>query len=245
MAIQFKPKLAPSIATLIVLPILMSLGFWQLERAELKQQQLDNYMARSEQKAMLLTAANNLDAIKIADAKYRKFEVAGRYDVRHNFLIDNRVHQSQVGFYVVTPFVIENSKSVILVNRGWLKGKRYRADLPDFITTDEKITLKGTGYVPSTNFFAVDNVKISNQSFPVIIQNIDFTAIREVLKMDLYPFILRLDPEDKTGFVRDWQVVTSSPEKSQSYAAQWFTMALVVLIIYISSSVRLKRKKTA
>ncbi len=245
MAIQFKPKLAPSIATLIVLPILMSLGFWQLERAELKQQQLDNYTARSEQKAMLLTAANNSDVIKIADAKYQKFEVTGRYDARHSFLIDNRVHQSQVGFYVVTPFVIENSKTVILVNRGWLKGKRYRADLPDFITTNEKITLKGTGYVPSTNFFAVDNVKISNQSFPVIIQNIDFAAIREVLKMELYPFILRLDPKDKTGFVRDWRVVTSSPEKSQSYAAQWFTMALVVLIIYISSSVRLKREKTA
>ncbi len=245
MAIQFKPKLAPSIATLIVLPILMSLGFWQLERAELKQQQLDNYTARSEQKAMLLTAANNSDVIKIADAKYQKFEVTGRYDARHSFLIDNRVHQSQVGFYVVTPFVIENSKTVILVNRGWLKGKRYRADLPDFITTNEKIILKGTGYVPSTNFFAVDNVKISNQSFPVIIQNIDFAAIREVLKMELYPFILRLDPKDKTGFVRDWRVVTSSPEKSQSYAAQWFTMALVVLIIYISSSVRLKREKTA
>ncbi len=244
MAMQFKPKLAPTIATLIVLPILMSLGFWQLERAELKQQQLDNYTARSEQEVMLLTVSSNVDAIKIADAKYRKFEVTGYYDTRHSFLIDNRVYQSQVGFYVVTPFMIENSKTAILVNRGWVKGKGYRADLPDFITTDEKITLRGTGYVPSTNFFSVDNVKISKQSFPVIIQNIDFAAIREVIKMDLYPFILRLDPEDKTGFVRNWQVVTSSPEKSQSYAAQWFTMALVVLIIYISSSVRLKREKT-
>ncbi len=245
MAIQFKPKLAPSIATLIVLPILMSLGFWQLDRAELKQQQLDKYTARSEQRAMPLTAAVNPAAIKVADAMYQKFEVRGRYDSQHSFLIDNRVHQSQVGYYVITPFVVENSDRIILVNRGWLKGKRYRADLPDFTTTSEKIMLKGVGYVPSKNFFAVDNVKIENQRFPVVIQNIDFTVIKEALKIDLYPFILRLDPEDKTGFVRNWQVITSSPEKSQSYAAQWFTMAFVVLLIYISSSIRLNRGKAA
>ncbi len=245
MAIQLKPKLAPSIATLIVLPILMSLGFWQLDRAEFKQQQLDNYTARSEQKAMPLTAVGNPGGLKVADAMYRKFEVRGRYDAQHSFLIDNRVHKSQVGFYVVTPFVIENSSNVILVNRGWLKGKRYRANLPDFTTTSEKITLKGVGYVSSKNFFAIDNVKISNQRFPMVIQNIDFAAIKEVLNKDLYPFILRLEPEDKTGFVRNWQVITSSPEKSQSYAAQWFTMALVVLLIYASSSIKIKREKAA
>ncbi len=245
MAIQFKPKLAPSIATLIVLPILMSLGFWQLDRAELKQQQLDNFTARSEQKAILLTAATSSGIIEAVDAMYQKFKVRGRYDTQHSFLIDNRVHQSQVGYYVITPFVVENSGRIILVNRGWLKGKRYRADLPDFTTTSEKITLKGLGYVPSKNFFAVDNVKIDNQRFPVVIQNIDFTAIKEALKIDLYPFILRLAPEDKTGFVRNWKVVTSSPEKSESYAAQWFTMAFVVLLIYASSSIRLNRGKAA
>lgn len=245
MAIQFKPKLAPSIATLIVLPILMSLGFWQLDRAELKQQQLDNYTARSEQKAMPLTAANNSAVIKVADVMYRKFKVTGQYDIQHSFLIDNRVHQSQVGYYVITPFIIENSKMVILVNRGWLKGKRYRADLPVFATTSGKMMLKGVGYVPSKNFFAIDNVKINSQSFPVVIQNIDFKAISEVLKMDIYPFILRLDPKDKSGFVREWQVITSSPEKSQSYAAQWFTMALVVVLIFLSSCFKRNREKTA
>jgi len=245
MAIQFKPKLAPSIATLIVLPILMSLGFWQLDRAELKQQQLDDYTLRAEQTATVLKPADAAILEKFTDVLYRKFEVSGEYDIQRSFLIDNRVHQSQVGYYVITPFRIENSNTSILVNRGWIKGKRYRADLPDFVTTSEKIILKGVGYVSTKNFFAVDNAKINSQKFPIVIQHVDFKAIRGALKVKLYPFILRLDPKDKTGFVRNWKVVTSSPEKSQSYAAQWFTMALVVVLLFLSSCFKRSEEKTA
>lgn len=245
MSLHFKIKLAPAVSTAIVLPILMALGFWQLDRAELKQQTLDTYTARTTQAAIKLTANDEPSSIKPEQVQYSHLAVAGRYDVKRSFLIDNRVHQSQIGFYVITPFVIENSNNVILVNRGWIKGKKYRSELPVFDTIAGKISLNGLGYIPSKNFFAVDNVKIDPQNFPVIIQNIDFAGIKEALKMDVYPFILRLDPNDKTGFIRDWQVVTSSPEKSQSYAAQWFTMALVVVLLFLSSSIKFKREKTA
>ncbi len=245
MAIQFKPKLAPSIATLIVLPILMSLGFWQVDRAEFKRQKMDEYTARSEQEALKLKATDSPDLIKTADAMYQKFVVSGQYDAQHSFLIDNRVHQSQIGFYVVTPFRLGQSNNMILVNRGWIKGKRYRSELPEFKTTTKKISIKGTGYIPSKNFFAMGNVKINPQQFPAVIQNIDFPAISSVLKMKVYPFILRLEPGDKSGFVREWKVITSSPEKSESYAAQWFTMGLVVLLLFLRSCFKSNQEKTA
>jgi len=255
MAIKFKPKLAPTIATGIVLPILMSLGFWQLDRAEIKQQQLDTYLERSKQAAVKLRSTDNIAALKMDDLLYSSIEAKGRYDTRRSFLVDNRIHKGHVGFYVITPFVIETesinpanrqqSNNVILVNRGWIKGNRLRSDLPKFDTTNANISIKGLGYIASENFFAVDNVKIDTQSYPAVIQSIDYSAIQEALGKEVYPFILRLDPKDKTGFVREWPVVTSSPEKSQSYAAQWFTMALVVVIIFLTSCLNYKREKTA
>lgn len=245
MPIKFKPKLAPSVATAIVLPILMSLGFWQLDRAELKFQQLDTYVARSKQAPVKLKSTDKIESIKIDDLLYSNIEVKGRYDTEHSFLIDNKIHHSEVGFYVITPFIIEESNNAVLVNRGWIKGKRYRSELPKFDTTNEKISIKGLGYVASENFFAVDNVKIDTQKYPVVIQNIDYAAIKEALGRDVYPFSLRLDSKENSGFIREWPVVTSSPEKSQSYAAQWFTMALVVAIIFLSSSFNFKREKTA
>jgi len=234
-------KLAPTIALAIVFPILMLLGFWQLDRADIKQQQLDIFNKRSNQPAMLLTADKVPDK---NDVLYQKFTVQGQYNIKQYFLIDNRVHQQQVGFYVISLFNIKNSDKKILVNRGWVKGNRYRADLPAIDTPSEEIAILGEGYIPTKNFFAMDNIEIDIQKFPHVIQNIDFTAISEALKLDLYPFILRLDNKDETGFVRDWKVVTSSPEKSQSYAAQWFTMALVVVLIYLSACFKLNRKKT-
>lgn len=245
MAIKFKPKLAPTIATAVVLPILMALGFWQLDRAELKQQQLDTYTARSKQAAMKLESTDNVATMKIDDVLYSNIEAKGHYDIKRSFLIDNRVNKGKVGFYVITPLILGQTNNVVLVNRGWIKGNRLRSELPTFDTTNAKISIKGLGYVPSKNFFAVDNVKIDPQRYPAVIQSIDFKAIQQALGKDVYPFVLRLDPNDKTGFVREWPVVTSSPEKSQSYAAQWFTMALVVLIIFLSSCFNFKQEKTA
>ena len=238
-------KLAPTIATAIVFPILMSLGFWQLDRAELKQQQLDMYTARSEQAPVQLKSNDDISSLKSEDFRHSSIEVVGHYESKKSFLVDNRVNKQQVGFYVVTPFIVEQSKKTVLVNRGWIKGNRLRSELPTFDTTNAKISIKGLGYVPSENFFAVDNVKIDTQNYPVVIQNIDFAAIQQAIDLEVYPFILRLDPNDKSGFVREWLVITSSPEKSQSYAAQWFTMALVVIIIFLSSCFNFKREKTA
>lgn len=245
MPITFKPKLAPTIATGIVLPILMSLGFWQLDRAVLKQQQLDIYQARSIQAPLKLKPKDAIATMRTDDLLYSSIEAQGLYDSKRSFLIDNRVHKGQVGFYVITPFTVEKSNNVVLVNRGWIKGNRLRSELPVFDTPNAKISIKGLGYLPSKNFFAVDNVKIDTQNYPVVIQSIDYAAIKEALGMNVYPFILRLDPTDKSGFIREWPVVTSSPEKSQSYAAQWFTMGLVVLILFLSSCFNFKREKTA
>ena len=240
----FKFKLAPTVATAIVFPILMSLGFWQLDRAEQKQQKLNTYTERVNQSPIELGKNDNLTKSEINDVQYTNFKATGYYDAARSFLVDNKVHKSQVGFYVITPFILEQSESVLLVNRGWIKGNRYRSDLPEFATSTEKRTIKGVGYVPSKNFFVADNVKIDTQKFPAVIQTIDFTAIKEAINKKTYPFVLRLDAEDKTGFVREWQIVTSTPEKSESYAAQWFTMALVVVLIYLNACFNFKRNKT-
>lgn len=245
MALQFKIKMAPAIATAIVLPILLSLGFWQLDRAEIKQQILEQYNRKVTQPAVQLSSADKLAVIKPAEIQYANIQATGHYDTEHSFLIDNRVHESQVGFYVITPFIIENTDKAVLVNRGWIKANKYRSELPKFSTNSDKMIIRGQAYLPSRNFFSVDNVKIESQVFPVIIQNIDFAALSEVIMKNVYPFVMRLDPEDKSGFVRDWKVITSSPQKSQSYAAQWFTMALVVVLLFLHSSIKVNREKTA
>jgi len=48
------------------------------------------------------------------------------------------------------------------------------------------------------------------------------------------PVILLLDPVDEYGFVREWKAVYGvTPDKHRAYALQWFTLAVVLLMIYM------------
>ena len=42
-----------------------------------------------------------------------------------------------------------------------------------------------------------------------------------------------MDENEQTGFIRNWKPVVLLPEKSTSYAVQWFSLALALLVIYI------------
>jgi len=62
----------------------------------------------------------------------------------------------------------------------------------------------------------------------------------------LLPVILQLDESNEDGFVREWQPVYGvTPDKHRAYAMQWFTLALVLLLIYIGvNSKRISDKST-
>jgi len=53
------------------------------------------------------------------------------------------------------------------------------------------------------------------------------------------PLVLLLDETDPGGFVREWKPVYGiTPDKHRAYAAQWFTLALVLLLIYVGVNTR-------
>ena len=71
-----------------------------------------------------------------------------------------------------------------------------------------------------------------------VVELLDTHLISQFLHKSVYPFIIRLGKQSANGYVREWAVVAMPPERHYGYALQWFAMALVLLIIYVSLSLK-------
>ena len=99
---------------LLTFPVLMALGFWQLDRAEQKRAReaaLD--AVRTQPPATL--PGTDLAAIE----EQRRLLLQGHYLTGRNWLLDNRQRDGQVGYEVITPFELSDGR-ILLVNRGWV-----------------------------------------------------------------------------------------------------------------------------
>ena len=111
----FKPGLIPTIVTLLILPVLLRLGFWQLERAEEKRELIVLFKQQNELGPLLIK-----DTIKLDEKlNYRTAQVEGNYNPAKQIFVDNKIYQGKTGVHVITPFKLKDSEYSILINRGW------------------------------------------------------------------------------------------------------------------------------
>jgi surfeit locus 1 family protein len=226
---HFTPGLWPSLATLVILPAMLLLGSWQLERAIWKQGLVDEHA----QQVQLPAVPLGMLGTDLSEAQYRTVQVEGRYDLAHQLLLDNRIHQGHAGYEVLTPLWLENGQR-ILVNRGWLLANPDRSVLPDIPAPAGTVRLRAIIDLPPEKTFRLDAVEEADHGWPRVVQQIEMQQLQQYLGYEVLPVLLLLDKDDAHGFVRDWKPVYGvTPDKHRAYAMQWFTLALVLLLIYI------------
>jgi len=125
---RFRPGRAPTLAVVVLCPLLASLGFWQLDRAAQKRQLAEGFASGSE--------TVSLDGASIAEAmaelpRYQRVGISGNYEGGRQFLLDNMIHDGMAGYQVLTPFLVEGSEVRVMVNRGWIPKAFGTSLLPD------------------------------------------------------------------------------------------------------------------
>jgi surfeit locus 1 family protein len=238
---DFRPTLWPSLATLVLLPVLIGLGNWQLERAAWKQGLVDAHAARIGEPAQPLRDVLASSAAGV-DLEYRQVTAQGVYDLNHQLLLDNQIYLGQAGYQVLTPLRLEGGESGddwVLINRGWVPLGESRSQLPAVTGPAARISLRAMIKLPPGKAFGPEAVEGSSASWPQVIQQLEIGPIGKRLGHPLLPLVLLLDKAEPGGFVRDWKPVYGiTPDKHRAYAAQWFTLALVLLLIYIGVNTR-------
>ncbi len=221
----------PTLVFLCLLSLLLSLGMWQTKRASEKRHFLQQQEQAQLMDVIRLSANTEDDAETL---RYRKFEVAGRYDTQHQFLIDNQISEGKAGYFVLTPFLLQGENRAILVNRGWIALNQDRKRLPDVSMTAEAVVIRGrANHFPSVGI-KLAGAEIPTDTNPSVVQVVDYQLLAKKLGYSLFSFQLELDKTQPNGFKREWHITTlMPPEQHIAYATQWFALALTLTVIFI------------
>jgi surfeit locus 1 family protein len=206
------------------------LGEWQLYRYHFKQTLVSTYAARSTATPKPLA---ELLATNKNDLQFQRVAVQGQYLNQQTMFVQNRFYKEQLGYEVITPLQIPGQSTLLLVDRGWVQ-KPADAELPNIATvTDAQQIIGNIKLVNEYQFILGQNI-LQPKSTPLVMQKVDVKEISQLTQQTYYPFVLRLDPVAKNGFVRDWALTGMNPERHMGYAVQWFLMAIVLFIAYFS-----------
>jgi len=222
----------PALAYFAFLVLLCVLGTWQLSRSEEKRIFLEQQaQSAASDQIIPLSNQNDIDADKL---RYKKTRATGHYDTAHQFLIDNQFSAGKVGYFVLTPFILQGETVGVLVNRGWLPLNPDRTVLPDVNFKDESIVVSGRiNHFPSVGL-KLTGAEIPTDSWPSVIQVVDVNVLAKKLAYPLMPFQIELDNNQQSGFKREWQATTVMlPEQHIAYAIQWFALAITLTILFI------------
>jgi surfeit locus 1 family protein len=233
---HFNPGLFSTLITAALLYTMVSLGFWQLDRAAFKD---DLQLKILERKNLPRVDLKELPASS-EQRRYYPVRFYGEYDTEHSFLLDNKVLNGHVGYHVFTPVKLDDNR-LILVNRGFLAQGESRDNLPAIETPGGMILFQGLlDLTPSTALVLAKNT-LETAHWPVVLQYIDLDEISTMLSVQPYDMVLWLDRDQPGSLEYDLPVLNLNSAKNNGYAFQWFAMSLALLLIYIV--VNTKRRK--
>ena len=217
--------------TVVMLPFLMALGFWQLSRASEKRAYEDAYFDH-------LSALPQSAPADPASIPYFRVRLSGVYDAQRYFLVDNLVHDGEVGYQVISRLMTDDGRCWLL-NRGWVPGGGSRDRLPQVATPGERVTVIGLLW-PDTGLpllLARDDWSLEwpkrVQRLNVVRMASEFEEFDECERVEV-----RLEAGQPGVFVAARQEMTVSPRKHLGYAVQWFGLAVALAVGFVVFGMR-------
>ncbi|MBO6849986.1 MAG: SURF1 family protein [Marinobacter sp.] len=212
----------------LFLPLLISLGVWQLGRAEEKQQQLQQWQQQANNLSWRQQESRGL-------SEGRPVTLQGRYSDM-TWLLDNRTRDGIPGYEVLTVFHPTEGRPVV-VNRGWIQAPRTRSELPAVSSPPGTVSIAGrVAAFPEPPVLASNEAR--TEGWPRRVQALP-PALAAQQEPELATAMVRLSDSDQPGAYRaDWAPDLMGPQTHYGYAFQWFSLAAALVILTVVASYR-------
>ena len=199
--------------------IFVLLAQWQINRAHQKEALHQQRLAQAKLAPVDLASLSTIDPVK---DRFLAVSLTGHYLTHFNFLLDNQQRAKKVGYRLLTPFKVSATKQIILINRHWLPRGILRSELPIITTPAHTLTLSGYLNSPATGILLGANIE--NDTWPLVIQKIDFELISTKVGAKVENYIVQLTPID---------YIDIGSSKHWGYAVQWMALAAMAMVYLI------------
>jgi cytochrome oxidase assembly protein ShyY1 len=228
---EWQPNVKIIVFSTLLFPLLIALGFWQLERAEEKRAILKEFNLNQQ-----LPPATFEDLTPGENHQYRSIRMTGKLDGDRRVFLDNRVKYGKPGYEVieamtVSEFSFKGKQQLVLVNRGWVPASLDRRILPSIDDIKGDLKLRGTLYRNLRGGYRLDDGIIKIKEWPSRIGWISTDRAEDLFGNEFFAYQLRLDRDSPGALDTGWVTVAVQPEKHTGYAVQWFVMAIVLLVM--------------
>lgn len=234
-----------SVLTLCGIAILCSLGAWQVQRLAWKKALIETMRAtyesdnareilRTPELTQLGQEASQSDGLF-----FRRASLRGEYMHDRSIFLASKVYDGNVGAHVVTPFLLDDGLSVVLVNRGWVP-LLPDAQMAEQISRPQGvIDLRGVmRSLPRPNMFTPVN-DIPRDAWYSI--NLDDIKVAKGLD-DVFAGVFIAEPSEERGdktYPVPLNPLALPANNHAQYALFWFAMAFVLAGVYV---VRFRRR---
>ncbi len=236
---HFRPRLVPTLAALSGVLLLVGLGSWQMQRLTWKEGVIAKLAARSAQppKALPWIIADP------AALEFTPVRLRGTFLHDGELYIGARLHRGKAGFDVVTPFVLEDGRT-ILVDRGWVHSSARAAETRVAGQITGAVTVEGqvrTGGWKGSDLFRPANSPAKNEWLWMDLPAMAMKAGVDGAITSLY--IVAGAGENPGGLPIGGLRSVEVRNDHLGYALTWYALALVLLVIYVMHQSRSPHKE--
>ncbi|RUO63015.1 SURF1 family protein [Pseudidiomarina insulisalsae] len=233
-----------TLLTVLAFGFLVKLGFWQLDRAAEKQRLFDDFASARQQadSANFTPLPVNTDGLE----RYQPVQVSGQF-LNAYLLLDNQIFQREVGYQVIGLLQVTDRKQLIPVNMGWVPVGPDRRQLPQLEVPAGTVTVTGWWYPANQHAFSLADHIVEPGGPPWRVQQLRFKEISESVALPIATSVVLLSENANYGWPRHWEPQVMSPEKHQAYALQWFSLAVVglIIVLLVRRSITKTKKESA
>jgi len=211
-----------------VVAVGISLGNWQLRRAEQKLALQEQMLMRAE----FAPVNSNALTPEQTPEEFRRVMAKGEFIASWAVYLDNRPYQGRAGFYLLMPFKLAGSEQSVLVMRGWFPRDAINREHIPTITVPEGVThLEGRVRASTGKVMQLGEAAALQPGS--IAQNVDVEEFARASKLSLQTFIIEQTNDAADGLVRDWPIPSVGIDKHKGYAFQWYSLALVAAVFFL------------